>query len=102
MAAQVAAKELGSRILGEKTAQLLKTRVKQAKVITHHLSHLKGAAMKAGQLLSLDTSDFLPPEAIEVLSTLQAKAVPHPTGEMKHILLQELGNEKYTHVRHFS
>ena len=32
------------------------------------LSQLKGAAMKAGQLLSIELDDYFPPEAAEILS----------------------------------
>jgi predicted unusual protein kinase regulating ubiquinone biosynthesis (AarF/ABC1/UbiB family) len=52
-------------------SSLVKTRVDQARVLAENLSQLKGAAMKAGQLLSIDSSDFLPPEVIEILSKLQ-------------------------------
>src|SRR5690606_16812085 len=62
----------------------------------------KGAAMKAGQLLSLDSSDFLPPEALEILSKLQSEAKPTDTAVMKRVLLEELGKEKYGHIREFS
>lgn len=90
MATKVAAKE----VFG--------TRIEQAKIIVDHLSHLKGAAMKAGQLLSLESSDFLPPEAIEILSKLQSEAKPADTRLMKEVLLRELGKDKYGHIREFS
>jgi predicted unusual protein kinase regulating ubiquinone biosynthesis (AarF/ABC1/UbiB family) len=38
---------------------------------------MRGAAMKLGQLLSLEAADFLPPEAAEVLASLRdAAATP--------------------------
>ncbi len=43
----------------------------QAQVLADELGQLKGSVMKAGQMLSLYAQYFLPPEAVEVLSTLQ-------------------------------
>ncbi len=106
MAGRVAAKELGTRILPgdvqKKLQQKVETRIEQARVIAESLSHLKGAAMKAGQLLSLDTTDFLPPEAVEILSRLQAQATPARTDELQGVLTHELGPEKIARIRNFS
>jgi len=41
-----------------------------AKRLTKQLATMRGAAMKVGQLLSMETSDFLPPELAEILSQL--------------------------------
>ncbi len=102
MASRVAAHEIGSRVLTADAQQKIETRIEQARVIAESLSHLKGAAMKAGQLLSLDTSDFLPPEAIEILSRLQAAATPARTEEMHALLQRELGPEKTAQLKNFS
>lgn len=80
----------------------LPSRIAQAKAITKSLSELKGTAMKAGQLLSLELDDYFPPEAIEILSALQKDAQAHPTAEMKGILATELGREKLARVSDFS
>ncbi|MEK7356523.1 MAG: AarF/ABC1/UbiB kinase family protein [Bdellovibrionota bacterium] len=72
----------------------LKNRLEQAKLLTEQLSQLKGAAMKAGQLLSLDAGDYFPPEAVEILSKLQGKAEPAPWEELRSVLVAELGEEK--------
>ena len=50
----------------------LRVQLEQAKDIVESLGQLKGAAMKAGQLLSIELRDVLPPEVIAVLSQLQA------------------------------
>ena len=42
------------------------------------LSHLRGAAMKLGQLLSMDAGDLLTPELAQLLSLLRADANPMP------------------------
>lgn len=72
----------------------LKTRIAQAKVLAEGLSQLKGAAMKAGQLLSIDASDLLPPEALEILGKLQGKAEPIEFDVIRSILEADLGAEK--------
>ena len=42
-------------------ASELKARIEQARLMVESLGRLKGALMKAGQLLSIDASDVLPP-----------------------------------------
>lgn len=66
MAAKIGLKEMRS---GD-----LQSRVEQAMIIADGLSRLKGAAMKAGQLLSLELVEYFPAEAFEVLSRLQNSA----------------------------
>jgi aarF domain-containing kinase len=80
----------------------LKSRLEQAALIANSLSRLKGAAMKAGQLLSLDLSNYFPAEAIEVLSQLQNAAVAHPFAEVEAILNQELGVKKLKQIEGLS
>lgn len=53
----------------------IRARIAQAKLLAENLGRLKGAFMKAGQLLSIDASDIFPPEAIEILSILRMVAV---------------------------
>ncbi len=72
----------------------LRTRVQQAQALTRGLSELKGAVMKAGQLLSIDASDVLPPEATEILSKLQGQAEPVRFETMQRVLHAELGAER--------
>ena len=72
----------------------LKTRIEQAKVMAEGFGRLKGAFMKAGQMLSIDASDLLPPEAIEILSKLQGQAEPIDFAIMREVLERELGRER--------
>ncbi len=72
----------------------LKTRIEQAKVIAEGFGRLKGAFMKAGQMLSIDASDLLPPEALEILSKLQGQAEPIDFEVMRGVLERELGPDK--------
>lgn len=85
LVARVGLKELGS---GD-----AKSRLSQAMLIAQSLSNLKGAAMKAGQLLSLDLDSYFPPEAIEILSQLQNAAVAQPYEEMASVLKSELSQQ---------
>lgn len=69
----------------------LRARIAQAKLLAENLGRLKGAFMKAGQLLSIDSSEFLPPEAIEILSRLQGQAEPIDFSVIRGVLEEELG-----------
>ena len=102
MAAKVGGKELINKAVSKLPSEEAKVRVEQALIIAEHLSQLKGAAMKAGQLLSLDASDFLPEEAIEILSKLQSDAKPYDTNILKKVVLKELGSEKLQELEDFS
>lgn len=74
--------------------QQVRVRIEQAKIIAENLSQLKGAAMKAGQLLSLDSSEIFPPEVTEILSQLQSSAAAEPFDLMEQVLIEELGRDK--------
>jgi aarF domain-containing kinase len=76
-----------------------RSRLEQAKVITESLSQLKGAAMKAGQLISLDASEYFPPEAIEILSKLQNQAQPMKFEDIRRVLLEDLGQERLSQFK---
>ena len=101
LGARLAAKEVGGRLrgvsddttLGEGASRLL-TQVSQAKDIVASLGQLKGAAMKAGQLMSMELRDVLPDEVIAVLQNLQDAGESVDFGTIMEILLEELGPEK--------
>lgn len=76
--------------LKELTSGDLKSRIEQAKIITESLGNLRGAAMKAGQLLSLDLDDYFPPEAIQILSQLQNQVWENPELDLNLLLKTEL------------
>ena len=109
MAAKVAGQEVRhtvkrtlTRSVDALASDALKTKIRQAQIITENLSQLKGAMMKAGQLLSIDASDYLPPEAIEVLSKLQSDADPVELSVIEQMLDAELGPEWRTQLVDFS
>ncbi len=72
----------------------LAARLAQAELIAGSLGRLKGAFMKAGQLMSMDASDLLPPEAQRVLSSLQSHAEPVPWATLREVLVEDLGEAK--------
>lgn len=92
---QMAAKEIGTRLPGAalEAAERLQVRVEQTRLLVETLTQMKGAAMKAGQLLSLEGQDFLPPEVLEVLQGLQSEAKFMPEAEVQRILQNELGTK---------
>ena len=61
--------------------------------VADRLSHLRGAAMKLGQMISLDAGDALPPELSELLARLRADADPMPPLQLQRVLAAEWGRE---------
>ncbi|MBC7794414.1 MAG: AarF/ABC1/UbiB kinase family protein [Clostridia bacterium] len=99
LAANLARKEVGNRLRSAITgdasdAKTLAVRIEQAKLLVEDFGRLKGAVMKAGQLLSMDAGDLVPPEVVAVLEKLQANAEIVPFATMRQVLLDEIGPEK--------
>jgi aarF domain-containing kinase len=102
LASKLALSELSTRLKsGQDEVEKLQSRVKLAQDLVKTLSQLKGASMKVGQLLSLDLGDFLPPEVIKVLETLQHNSSYLGAPEIQEILTRELG-EKLSLLENFS
>jgi predicted unusual protein kinase regulating ubiquinone biosynthesis (AarF/ABC1/UbiB family) len=59
--------------------------------VTEELSRLRGAAMKMGQLVSMDTGDFLPPELSAIMAKLREDAQPMPPQQLKRVLERAWG-----------
>ena len=59
--------------------------------VADKLAHLRGAAMKIGQLLSMDAGDLLPGELAEILARLRASANPMPPKQLTQVLRDQLG-----------
>ncbi len=73
--------DLGSALFSASNARRLATR----------LARLRGAAMKIGQLVSLQGEDILPPEFAQALAVLRAQATPMPTRQLRGVLGREYG-----------
>jgi len=80
----------------------LKKRLEQVSGLVETLSQLKGAAMKTGQMLSLELSDLLPPEITEVLRKLHDSSAFMPFDQVNKILLKELGPELFKDLKEIS
>ena len=62
-----------------------------ARRVAGKLSELRGAAMKVGQLLSMDAGDLLPTELTAILGRLRADARPMPMSEVVAVMQESLG-----------
>jgi predicted unusual protein kinase regulating ubiquinone biosynthesis (AarF/ABC1/UbiB family) len=62
-----------------------------ARRLARRLSRMRGAAMKLGQLLSLEGDDFLPPEVSEALGILRADADAMPDDQLRKVIAREYG-----------
>lgn len=60
-------------------------------ILAKKLSRLRGAAMKVGQMLSLEGDNMLPSEFAEALSILRSSAHQMPEGQVVSVLSTELG-----------
>ena len=59
--------------------------------ITQQLSQMRGAAMKVGQLLSMDAGDLLPPEIADILALLRSNANAMPQRQVQAVLSANWG-----------
>jgi predicted unusual protein kinase regulating ubiquinone biosynthesis (AarF/ABC1/UbiB family) len=62
-----------------------------ARRLAQRLARLRGAAMKLGQLLSLEGEELLPREAAAALAVLRAGAEPMPLAQLHRVLGREYG-----------
>ena len=61
--------------------------------VTLQLGEMRGAAMKLGQLVSMDTGDFLPPELTDIFARLRADAQHMPPGQLNAVLTRHWGSD---------
>jgi len=59
--------------------------------LTKQLSNMRGAAMKIGQMISMDSSDLLPKEFADILARLRADAQHMPGRQLNQVLQEEWG-----------
>ncbi len=101
MAAKMAVQQ-GKKYLSNNPDSRLATLVEQADTLVNHVGRLKGAAMKAVQSLSIEGSDFLPPEVLQVLEKLQSQAPPIDNEVLMAEMKRELGEEKFSLLENLS
>jgi len=64
-----------------------------ARRLAEQLANLRGAAMKLGQLLSMDAGDLLPPQLAEILARLRADAQAMPRRQLEGVLTRAWGKD---------
>ena len=64
-----------------------------ARRITEQLAQMRGAAMKVGQLMSMEAGDLLPPELAQMLGHLRSDAHFMPPKQLKQVLIENWGPE---------
>lgn len=70
--------------------------------LADRLAELRGAAMKVGQLLSMEAGDFLPPELTRILARLREDAHAMPLGQVAAVLNSAWGSDWSSRFRRFS
>ena len=61
--------------------------------VTLQLGQMRGAAMKLGQLVSMDTGEFLPSELTDIFARLRADAQHMPPGQLSMVLTRHWGKD---------
>ncbi len=74
---------------------------KNIKHLADKLAQLRGAAMKVGQLLSMDAGDLLPAELTQLLDKLRANAQPMPHKQLLAVLKAQWGEHWLDNFAHF-
>lgn len=72
--------------------------VRQAQFLADELGQLKGSVMKVGQMLSVYGQYFMPPEAIEVLRSLQDDSPPVAWEDLEPVVIERLGRERLEEI----
>ncbi|MEM8935550.1 MAG: AarF/ABC1/UbiB kinase family protein [Pseudomonadota bacterium] len=69
--------------------------------VADELSRLRGAAMKLGQLISMDAGDYVPPELSQLFSKLRESAHAMPPHQLKTVLRQNWGRNWLSKIQTF-
>jgi predicted unusual protein kinase regulating ubiquinone biosynthesis (AarF/ABC1/UbiB family) len=69
--------------------------------VADQLAHLRGAAMKLGQMISMDAGDMLPPELSTILARLRNDAHHMPPQQLDKVLTTEWGKDWRRRFAHF-
>ena len=64
-----------------------------ARRLTKQLSEMRGAAMKLGQILSMDGGDFIPRELSDIMATLRSAAFAMPSHQLEQMLIEAFGSD---------
>lgn len=70
--------------------------------LAEQLSQMRGAAMKVGQLLSMDAGEMLPPELADILARLRSEAHYMPPRQLRTVLDAAWGKDWHRRFRTFN
>ncbi|MDO9167336.1 MAG: AarF/ABC1/UbiB kinase family protein [Rhodoferax sp.] len=73
-----------------------------ARRVADQLAKLRGAAMKVGQLISMDSGDLLPPALGDILGPLRSDAKAMPKSQVVSVLEANWGKGWEKQFKHFS
>lgn len=73
-----------------------------ARRVADQLAKLRGAAMKVGQLISMDSGDLLPPALGDILARLRSNARAMPKSQVVSVLDANWGKGWEKEFKHFS
>jgi predicted unusual protein kinase regulating ubiquinone biosynthesis (AarF/ABC1/UbiB family) len=96
LTASVGAQALGDKMVGmfaskaERKVANLASQIKQAQKIADALSQMKGAAMKLGQILSIQANHLFPKEVVDILARLQQHSDQVEFETIERVLQEEL------------
>ncbi|WP_050920283.1 ABC1 kinase family protein [Vibrio campbellii] len=106
------ATRVAGNVIAEGTKQIAKGNKPKAKDLlltpqniarlTDQLAHLRGAAMKLGQMLSMDAGDVLEPDLADILSRLRSNADPMPAKQLNGVMENALGTNWKTEFLSFN
>jgi predicted unusual protein kinase regulating ubiquinone biosynthesis (AarF/ABC1/UbiB family) len=69
--------------------------------LADRLARMRGAAMKLGQMLSMESEDLLPPELARALAGLRSAACAMPPSQLRRVLGREYGKGWQSRFAHF-
>ena len=69
--------------------------------ITEQLAKMRGAAMKIGQLISMDAGELLPPELGQIMVRLRDNAYAMPPAQLKKVLNTQFQNSWLSSFKKF-
>lgn len=72
-----------------------------AKRVAKQLSAMRGAAMKVGQLLSMESNDILPPELADILAQLRDRAFVMPRSQLDGAIFDAYGEAGVSGFKRF-
>jgi predicted unusual protein kinase regulating ubiquinone biosynthesis (AarF/ABC1/UbiB family) len=102
LATSLTRQEVTRRLTGKKDeAKSALLQIKQATLLVKELGNLKGAAMKVGQMITLEARDYLPEEVVNILENLYNQVSFMPLSTVEQILREDLG-ERAERLRSFS